>query len=969
MSSAENSTLHDQAGRLTDLVRQMAQELHPGQKHEQAAGLDKSLERHLGFDSLSRMELFHRAEREFSVTLPEHAFNQIETPRDLLREISALENNDAATPVNIAAIQLNLESDEQDGVAKAAPETALTLNQVLAWHATRHPDRTHIHLFNDQAPGGDDDIVSYGNLYDGAQRVAAGLLAGDLAPGESVILMLPTGTDYFFSFFGVLLAGGVPVPVYPPGRPQQLEEHLRRHAAIAANARAGLMITVAEAKNFSRLLISQLDDLRAVITCEELMASAPVTLLPEPGEKDTAFIQYTSGSTGDPKGVVLSHANLLANVRAMGDKLEADGSDVFVSWLPLYHDMGLIGAWLGSLLHAVPLVVMSPLSFLARPQRWLWAIHHYGGSISGAPNFAYDACVNRIRDEDIEGLDLSSWRVAFNGAEAVSPGTIRRFDDRFAEYGFRPEAMTPVYGLAENSVGLTFPPLGRGPWIDSIKREIFVNSGRADADVNGNLEIPSCGAPLPGHQIRIVDDTGHELPDRREGLIQFQGPSATCGYFRHQAANESLFDGDWLNSGDRGYMATGEVFVTGRQKDLIIRAGRNIYPAELEDAIGEIDGIQKGNVAVFASPKEDTEQLVVMAECRRRDPSSRAKIVEQINGLSTDMAGTPPDEIVLAAPRTVPKTSSGKVRRQAARQLFESGVDVAKSGGVSIRWQILRLLLASAGPQLRRGWRFCQSWTYAIYAWSLLAVLGPLTWLMVLLTPKGKMSTAVVRTVLRLLWRLAGIKVTVQGLEHLPPVGPCILASNHASYIDGSLLLSALPREMGFVAKMELKTHFISRLFLTKIGTIFVERFQTGESVKDANRAVKAVQEGRTIVYFPEGTFTRMPGLLPFQMGAFTAAVETGAPITPIAIRGARSVLRDDSGFPRPGIIQITVLPCVRPEISTDASDEDKWQAALKLRANIRSQILVHCGERDLAHERVLHLLDPSNQNSGERSQ
>jgi acyl-CoA synthetase (AMP-forming)/AMP-acid ligase II len=412
------------------------------------------------------------------------------------------------------------------------------------------------------------------------------------------------------------------------------------------------------------------------------MSAAPLSRFPEPGESDTVFLQFTSGSTGDPKGVVLSHANLVSNIQVMGKALGATSKDVFVSWLPLYHDMGLIGAWLGSLAHAVPLVIMSPLSFLARPQRWLQAIQRYGGTISGAPNFAYEACVSRIRDEDIEGLELRSWRVAFNGAEAVSPKTIAQFEERFAKYGFRAEAMTPVYGLAENTVGLAFPPLERGPRIDTIERETFMKTGRAVV-VEGSgdaIEVPSSGNALPGHQIRVIGPSGHELPERQEGRVQFHGPSASAGYFRNPDATADLLAGEWRNAGDLGYMADGEIFITGRQKDLIIRAGRNIFPAELEEAVGSLDGIQKGSVAVFGSPASatGTECLVVMAESRRRNQDAQEKLNAEIRSITLDLTGTPPDAIELVPLRTVPKTSSGKIRRQSARAVFEQGIPAGK---------------------------------------------------------------------------------------------------------------------------------------------------------------------------------------------------------------------------------------------------------------------------------------------------
>ena len=264
------------------------------------------------------------------------------------------------------------------------------------------------------------------------------------------------------------------------------------------------------------------------------------------------------------------------------------------------------------------------LSFLAKPQRWLWAIHRFGGTLSAAPSFAYELCVRRIDDRDIEGLDLSSWRIAFNGAEAVNPNSMRRFIKHFAACGFRAESMMPVYGLAESSVGLAFPTPGSGPTVDRIKRIPFMDSGRAipaeDTEKNV-LEFVYCGQPLPGHQVRIVDSNDRELPERTEGSLQFLGPSATSGYFKNPAHTSSLFHGQWLDSGDKAYIAGGDIYITGRTKDIIIRAGRNIYPEELEEAVGKIPGVCAGNVAVFGStsPQSGTEELVILAESRKKD--------------------------------------------------------------------------------------------------------------------------------------------------------------------------------------------------------------------------------------------------------------------------------------------------------------------------------------------------------------
>lgn len=320
-----------------------------------------------------------------------------------------------------------------------------------------------------------------------------------LQPRQAVALMLPTGRDYLAAFFGVMMADAIPVPIYPPARMAQIEDHLRRHARILSNAGAALIITFDQAKPVAVMLQAAVPELRAIVTPQELRTpAAAIRTRAQAG--DIAFLQYTSGSTGDPKGVMLTHANLLANVRALGQAARAVQSDVFVSWLPLYHDMGLIGAWFGSLYHGMPLVLMSPLSFLARPALWLQAITHYGGTISTAPNFAYELCIRHVSDAVMAELDLSAWRLALNGAEPVSPATLERFAERFGHCGFKRQALTPVYGLAESSVGLAFPPLERGPRIDLVQRQALDRKRKAvpaTCQAYARAVSPCSPAPIP----------------------------------------------------------------------------------------------------------------------------------------------------------------------------------------------------------------------------------------------------------------------------------------------------------------------------------------------------------------------------------------------------------------------------------------------------------------------------------------
>jgi 1-acyl-sn-glycerol-3-phosphate acyltransferase len=921
---------------LLELLRDLALELRPQRVGEIRVELDSTLDKDLGFDSLGRMELLVRLEKAFGVTLSERRLATAETPRELLMAVvSAGTSEKVSDRFEVAA--------PTRGASAAAPQDAKTLQDVLAWHVQAHGERIHIYLYEEQ---GEPAEISYAALMEGAKAIAAGLIAAGLEPGQGVALMLPTSRDYFFSFFGVLLAGGVPVPIYPPARLSQIEDHLVRHAGIMANALASILITVPEALTVSRLLKSMAVGLRSIVTAESLRETGGEYAAYRAESSDVAFLQYTSGSTGNPKGVVLTHTNLLINIQVMGEKVQASSNDVFVSWLPLYHDMGLIGAWLGSLYYASPLAIMSPLTFLARPHRWLWAIHRHRGTLSAAPNFAYELCLSKIADEDIQGLDLSSWRLAFNGAEPVSPQTVRRFGERFRRYGFRPEAMAPVFGLAENAVGLTFPPLGRGPLIDRVQRDRLAASGQAlpAAEADGSaLEFVACGQPVRGHQVRVVDSAGRELPDRREGRLQFRGPSATSGYFRNPEASRRLFDGDWLDTGDLAYIADGDVYLTSRAKDIVIRAGRNIYPFEVEEAVGGIPGVRKGCVAVFGSqdPALGTERIIVLAETRETDEQAKAGLVERVNAVATDLLGAPPDEVLMAQPHTVLKTSSGKIRRAASRERYEQG-DIGKPQR-AVWWQIARLGAAGLVPQLRRFRQRLWDLGYAAYVWALFWGLAPPVWLLIASLPRLSWRWAVMRGGARLLARVARIPILVRGSEHLPRDRAYILVANHASYLDGILLVATLPMEFHFVAKAELRDSFVSSVFLRRVGSEFVERFDKERGVADARRLGQRAGRGEPLVFFPEGTFRRMPGLLPFRMGAFVVAAEAGATVVPIGIRGSRSLLRAGSWFPHRGALKVSIGTPIIPE-------GGDWSAAVKLRDLARQEILNLTGEPDL-HE------------------
>ncbi len=906
------------AEQLLALAEELAAEVRPGFKRG-GLTLDSSLQNDLGIDSLARVELLLRIEKAFRTAVPESAAMGAETLRDLLR---ALESGRPAGETAAASTAAPAERLPE------MPVAAKTLVEALEWYARHHRDRVHITLVEE---GDHTQSIAYGQLWDEAGEIAAGLRARDLQPAQPVALMLQTCREYFQSFFGVLRAGGIPVPLYPPAKATQIEEHVKRQAGILNSCLAAMLIASEEAKRPAALVKSLAPSLKDVVTPGELRVAGASPETPPIRPGDTALLQYTSGSTGAPKGVTLSHANLLANIRAMQQASGIGSTDVFISWLPLYHDMGLIGAWLGSLYSGARAVLMSPMLFLARPPRWLKTMSRERGTISAAPNFAYDLCATKLPEHDVAGLDLSPWRLAFNGAEAVHADTLERFIERFAKQGFRREAMAPVYGLAENCLGVTFPPPGRGPRVDRVRRDDFLHRRRATPAEPGDpaaLTFVGCGKPLPNLEVRIVDEHGREAGEREHGRLQFRGPSATGGYYRNAEATRKLFDGDWVETGDLAYVADGEVFPAGRAKDLIIKGGRNIIPTEIEEAVTGIPGVRRGCVAVVGvhDPKTGTERVVVIAETALKGTDERAALSKAIAEAATPLLEGPPDEVVLAAPRTVPKTPSGKIRRGAARELYEKGAFHREPPGAAA--QMLHIVFAAAVPEMRRFFRAAGARLYAAWSWWVFLVVALPCWLTTVLGPTLAFRRATLRLWMRLVLRLIAIPVRRSGLDRLPP-DPVILAPNHQSYLDAIVLSAALPPRFGFVVKRELARNVVLAPLLRRVGAVFVERFDPEQSVQDTEGVAAALRGGRSLVIFPEGTFRREPGLLPFRMGAFVTAAQTGTAIVPVVMRGTRDVLRDKTWAPRRGVVSVVAGEAVKPR-GTD------WAEAVRLRDEVR---------------------------------
>ena len=960
--------------RVLEVLRALLEELGSyGAVATLSAG--SNLDRDLGLGSLERMELLTRLETIFGVRLPDSVAADANTPEDLIHAILEAPGTPALPEEEISALRASaIATKTQREAADSIVAKAETLVEVIRLRGVHDASRTHLVVIEDDQKGEHEHTLTFGELYSAAQKCGEELARRGVPASGRVALMLPTSRQFFVCYAGILLAGAVPVPIYPPFRADRIEEYAERQAAILNNAGVCLLLTFRRAEAVARLLKPRVKSLLDVTDAEKLLETAEKEPLPAPGAphaflsgsrlrkgSDIALLQYTSGSTGDPKGVVLTHANLLANMRAVAEALQLVPSDVGVSWLPLYHDMGLIGAWLTLMLHGVPLVVMSPLAFLTRPERWLQAISKHKGTVTAAPNFAYELCVRKISDKAMGGVDLSSWRAALNGAEPVNPGTLERFIDRFSKYGFRRGTMLPVYGLAEASLAVTVPPLYRGPLVDRVDRETFTREGRAvptAAEDEGAIAFVSSGKPVPRHEVVIANDEGKEVPDRTEGFLWFRGPSATSGYYRNEEASKQLFakgparhagEHDWVNSGDRAYRADGEIYITGRVKDIIIKGGRNLYPHELEELASRVEGIRKGCVVAFglAGRESGTEKLVIVAESRETDAARRAAIAAAINEQVSKGLGLPPDRVELLALGSIPKTSSGKLRREETKQLYISGtLSVAKPPA----WvQIARLgagsYVKSAAGETIGAIRKGLEKIYGIYFIVVFSLWIVPTCAIVRLFKDHRAAGRFTSAALKLLFALTGIGVKVVGKEHMDTPGAKVYASNHASYFDVLPLMMGLGVPYRFVAKDEVNAMPFIGTFLNKMGHLSFDRHDTNARLRQVDEMEEYLRQGESVFVFPEGTFTPEDGVRPFQLGAFRGAVATGAAIIPVSLAGTRRFLRDRTILPRPTHVTITLSPPIYPARLAEGSESTKLREMVRLRDLTREVIAEHSAE------------------------
>ena len=558
-----------------------------------------------------------------------------------------------------------------------------TAFDVLRGHAERQPERVCLRLL---FPGKEDVVVTYRGLAESAAGYAESLRAAGIQPGEVVILILPHGLDLIAAFWGAVLHGAIP-SIMPFLTEKLLPERYRRDlSALVSITRPAAVVTYPEFADEVNQAVGEGGPVRRVLLSTDVASPTEITGADFDqfgghgrGAEDIVFLQHSSGTTGLQKGVAITNRALLNQLKHYRVAIRLTADDVIVSWLPLYHDMGLIAGFLMPLLEGVPLVLMSPFDWVKAPYRLMQAVTKYRGTVSWLPNFAYNFCAQKIRDAQMEGVDLSTWRAVINCSEPMYVHSFEQFAARFAPYGFRCEALATSYAMAENVFGVTQGGIDDPVKVDPVDLASLQGEGYARPAVEGqpSARMLSCGAPIPGTQVRVVDAQGKTLGERRVGELVVRSDCMLAGYYNRPDATAEAFVDGWYRTGDLGYMASGEVYVTGRKKDLIITGGRNVFPQDIEAAAGEVPGVHPGRVVAFGLYNDDlgTEEVALVAEVdlseeELADDEARQTLEDSVRLAVNRGTAVSLRYIRLVGPQWMVKTSSGKVARAANREKF-----------------------------------------------------------------------------------------------------------------------------------------------------------------------------------------------------------------------------------------------------------------------------------------------------------
>jgi fatty-acyl-CoA synthase len=549
-----------------------------------------------------------------------------------------------------------------------------TLVDRLEERYRRSPERVAVHCLTCDAA----QPLTYKTLLDGAAGVARNFTVAGVRKDDVVLLILPHGRDLLVSFFGALLSGGVPSILAFPSEKLDPRRYARSLAALIDVTRPAALLTD---KSFEREVNGALADKDSppqILLAGDLEVEQDGYLKILPGHKhspdDTALLQHSSGTTGLQKGVALSHRSILTHVERYAGMIQLDAQDVVVSWLPLYHDMGLIAGFLMPVLLGATLVLMSPLDWVRAPYRLLDAVSRYNGTLSWLPNFAFNFCAQKIREGDMENVDLSTWRAVINCSEPMRLESHMQFIERFKPYGLHPEALATSYAMAENVFAVTQSAIGSPVNVDWVDRRVFREKhlARPAGAEQESIAILSAGKPLPKTQVHILDEERSEVPPRVVGEIAIKSDTLLTGYYRREDLTQDAFHDGWFLTGDLGYLFGGELYVTGRSKEIIIVGGTNVYPQDLEALAGEVDGVHPGRAVAFGLFNEQlgTEDVTVVVEGDVEDPDERARLADAVR-LAINRGSDVSVRHVRVVPRGwVIKTSSGKLARDANRRRF-----------------------------------------------------------------------------------------------------------------------------------------------------------------------------------------------------------------------------------------------------------------------------------------------------------
>ena len=505
---------------------------------------------------------------------------------------------------------------------------------------------------------------SFAQVYERTQKSAANLIHLGIKKGDRIAIFLPTSIEFMDVFLGAQYIGAIPVPLYPPMRLGKLDEFFARTAAMLHSVQANIIITNAQIKRILGQLVAKYTPPKGVVLASSLQAQ-PKNIPSDNSEPDDiCLIQFSSGTTQNPKPVALTHRQTLANVEAILRSFPPDlSTHTGCSWLPLYHDMGLIGCVFPAIAFPGKLVLIPPEIFLTKPKLWLRAIARHKAFISPAPNFAYSLCTQRIKDEDLRDVDLSCWKMALNGAEPVAPNHLRQFIARFSSFGFPSHALTPVYGLAEASLAVTFSDPNTQFTAHRFDRDQLSEGNAVESQKEHSIELASVGRPLEGFFVDIRNPQGESLPSGSVGNIWIKGPSLTSGYWGNLPS--PLVHG-WLHTGDIGFLYQEELYISGRNKDVLVIRGQNHSPYDIEQALDAVDGVRTGCAVAVSNITENGEELLVFVEYRSLSPN----LAENCQQAIVEQTGIRPDAVILLEGGTLPRTSSGKLRRQETLQLF-----------------------------------------------------------------------------------------------------------------------------------------------------------------------------------------------------------------------------------------------------------------------------------------------------------